>query len=275
MTRQSRKPAFTLIELLVVIAIIAILAAVLFPVFAEARENARATTCLSNARQVGTAMLLYMQDYDEVILPEVMLTGLRPQPASPDPFLRNADFLMWTQLIQPYLKSQQVLYCPSFSEEVWRENAAAPNCDGSAVRSLLPARYYYSHFGLAGNQLLPSGQCTTQWPRATLAGNVPVVLPMKSLAQVVRPAETAILQDNATFEPRGGRIAPFFGCEGGYQGAGRSRHRLGTNYLFLDGHARLMSLNPEREPLIACPGAKIGNQSFPNCVCAKYLTWDY
>src|SRR5947199_9893970 len=62
---RTKPPGFTLIELLVVIAIIAILAAILFPVFAQAREKARQTTCLSNQKQLGTAMSMYLQDYDE------------------------------------------------------------------------------------------------------------------------------------------------------------------------------------------------------------------
>src|SRR5207244_1927725 len=65
--RQSQKPAFTLIELLVVIAVIAILAAILFPVFAQARERARMSACLSNMRQIGTSLMLYAQDYDETL----------------------------------------------------------------------------------------------------------------------------------------------------------------------------------------------------------------
>ena len=66
---MQRRSGFTLIELLVVIAIIAILAAILFPVFAQAREKARAISCISNLKQIGTASMMYTQDYDETIVP--------------------------------------------------------------------------------------------------------------------------------------------------------------------------------------------------------------
>jgi len=69
---------FTLIELLVVIAIIAILAAILFPVFAQARESSRKTQCLSNTRQIGTAVMMYVQDYDEVFFPQPWPGGGAP-----------------------------------------------------------------------------------------------------------------------------------------------------------------------------------------------------
>ncbi|MCW3099934.1 MAG: prepilin-type N-terminal cleavage/methylation domain, partial [Chthonomonadaceae bacterium] len=79
---QHRRTAFTLIELLVVIAIIAILAAILFPVFAQAREKARQTACLSNLRQIGTAVMMYTQDYDEV-LPQTGWQGVCTQSGVP------------------------------------------------------------------------------------------------------------------------------------------------------------------------------------------------
>src|SRR5580765_6801870 len=81
-----RKPrAFTLIELLIVIALIAILAAILFPVFAQAREKARQASCLSNVRQIGSAMMMYIEDNDGVLMPNGMPTGRPQQPNSLDP----------------------------------------------------------------------------------------------------------------------------------------------------------------------------------------------
>ncbi len=94
--------AFTLIELLVVIAIIAILAAILFPVFGRARENARRSSCQSNLKQIGLATMQYVQDYDEKLIPAVRFD------ASSLP--TNAG---WHVLAQPYLKSTQIMQCPS------------------------------------------------------------------------------------------------------------------------------------------------------------------
>src|SRR5688572_18777417 len=89
---QSRKQGFTLIELLVVIAIIAILAAILFPVFARARENARRASCQSNLKQIGLGIAQYSQDYDEKLTPCYDSQT-------------SASSLPWQSLIQPYVKS--------------------------------------------------------------------------------------------------------------------------------------------------------------------------
>jgi prepilin-type N-terminal cleavage/methylation domain-containing protein len=270
---MPRRQAFTLIELLVVVAVIAILAALLFPVFAQAREKARAGVCISHARQIGMAMMMYEQDHDELLLPSFMGTGKPRQPDSPDPFQRWANILMWTQLLQPYLKNQQVLYCPSFNERVYIENGAHPSCDGPEIRSFFPARFYYSHYGVAFSAVF--GACTAEQPRTAYAGNGPGRA-QKTLADVARPAETAMLMDNATFEAGNlSGVYTVFGCEGGWRGAGQSRHHLGCTYIFVDGHAKLMALNPDREPVIPCPGASIGGTSYPNCMCAKYTTYDY
>jgi prepilin-type N-terminal cleavage/methylation domain-containing protein/prepilin-type processing-associated H-X9-DG protein len=97
---RTRK-GFTLIELLVVIAIIAILAAILFPVFAKAREKAREAACLSNMKQLGLALLMYAQDYDEWF-------------PVPDSSYAGAGHLSWALKLQPYVKNIRIFACPSW-----------------------------------------------------------------------------------------------------------------------------------------------------------------
>ena len=103
-----RKNAFTLIELLVVIAIIAILAAILFPVFATAREKARQTTCASNMKQIGTAMMQYVQDYDETYPQQYWTTQWVPN---------NGSY--WLSCMYPYIKSAGAFMCPDLQQLNW------------------------------------------------------------------------------------------------------------------------------------------------------------
>ena len=107
---RARGRGFTLIELLVVIAIIAILAAILFPVFAQAREKARQTACTSNLRQISTASALYLQDYDETF-PVWAWTPER-QVARPDGTSYTGK-VIWPLLYMPYVKNEGVFACPS------------------------------------------------------------------------------------------------------------------------------------------------------------------
>lgn len=106
LTPRREASGFTLIELLVVIAIIAILAAILFPVFGRARENARRSSCSSNLKQIGLGMMQYSQDFDET-LPQIVENQagpLAPQPVEPK---------SWVQILNPYIKSYQLWQCPS------------------------------------------------------------------------------------------------------------------------------------------------------------------
>lgn len=104
-----RRSGFTLIELLVVIAIIAILAAILFPVFAKAREKARQSSCLSNFKQIGLAIMSYAQDYDEM-MPRQYYDAAAPFPYE---WCNTGDYTNYQDVITPYIKNSQIFKCPS------------------------------------------------------------------------------------------------------------------------------------------------------------------
>lgn len=116
-----RRRAFTLIELLVVIAIIAILAAILFPVFARAREAARKSTCISNLKQMGTAVMMYVQDYDEVY-PVANQEADRIPNQQPHSFLgSNGRYPHLVDVVAPYTKNEGIFKCPTLNKAVVRD----------------------------------------------------------------------------------------------------------------------------------------------------------
>jgi prepilin-type N-terminal cleavage/methylation domain-containing protein/prepilin-type processing-associated H-X9-DG protein len=122
------KHGFTLIELLVVIAIISILAAILFPVFAAARRNARKIACLSNLRQIGTSAALYVQDYDETLFPmQWPRTGTGNTYSS---LFATSRSTTWAELLQPYTASVHIFTCPERSDIPYKGYSI--NCNSSA-----------------------------------------------------------------------------------------------------------------------------------------------
>ncbi len=247
------RKAFTLIELLVVIAIIAILAAILFPVFAQAREAARKASCLSNQKQIGMAILMYAQDYEEGIVP-----WLAPSNGTP------ASQRIWSTLLQPYIKnganysstSSGVMRCPSWSEQ--RVLQAAQACGTTAnVAPIFPATELYSSYGIALPISGGDGSAANPYFRQPGSGGTVVTI----LPAVTRTSETAIVADGFTGFKQGlspGSVRIVFGCEA------QRAHNEGGNLVFLDGHAKWIKGNPE----------SYVSQSFSGLHYQRYFSYD-
>jgi prepilin-type N-terminal cleavage/methylation domain-containing protein/prepilin-type processing-associated H-X9-DG protein len=241
---HCRKRAFTLIELLVVIAIIAILAAILFPVFAQAREKARAISCLSNEKNIGTGILMYAQDYDETIIP--WWTGVAEY-AGQSPRERT-----WVWKIQPYIKNgnivagQQrpngIMQCPSFSVANWSRAAAMPDCDNDPLTAATTnVVEWFANYGIAFHFPTLAGTGTQADPFFQFPGSYahPTSGVTRALAEIVRPAETALISDGVSVWASGS-IWTSMGCEAAFM------HQEGGNLVFLDGHAKRIPRNNER-----------------------------
>lgn len=246
-----KRAAFTLIELLVVIAIIAILAAILFPVFAQARAKARQASCLSNCKQIGLGAMMYAQDYDE-ILPETGWQG-PCSPAGEPPQTATDNFFSgvyaFPLAIQPYLKNYGVLVCPSDPDKggwgktgsVCYENQLLQmNVPGAYVgmRSVANAMTKTLPLSYAGNYFLSAAYSTPT--TAGINGGK-----MRSLASYAAPANLIFVADVGS-QVSGGNafagwyIAPGYGLTS--SGTGRwekgQRHSGGRNWTFCDGHAK-------------------------------------
>lgn len=221
---------FTLIELLVVIAIIAILAAILFPVFAKAREKARQSSCLSNVKQIILGSLQYAQDYDEM-LPQSGAWG------EPGHFMQY-----WYSTITPYVKSTQIYFCPS-----------------SASTS-----YYSSNYGFV-NQVVGYCQSRTGFTLPT-GGSCATASAPRAMSTVASPSERVFVSDAANWNTEvtywyrtdntGTPNATMATSVGGAYYWIDSRHNGGANCGFVDGHAKWLSgTNPWRStPATVCAG---------------------
>jgi prepilin-type N-terminal cleavage/methylation domain-containing protein/prepilin-type processing-associated H-X9-DG protein len=197
--RSGSRNAFTLIELLVVIAIIAILAAILFPVFAQAREKARQMSCLSNFKQAATGVMMYIQDYDETMVPvnAGSTTGCWGC-GKPD--------AVWPELIQPYVKNTQILICPSdpnTDQHFWGTTTNAPLA--SSDPNYIYAQGARANFGM-NYQFLSPWVYGAYLPNTTAVWYGSFGIPtaqIKSAADTIFAAES-IWDRTATGAPDGG-----------------------------------------------------------------------
>lgn len=218
------RKGFTLIELLVVIAIIAILAAILFPVFARARENARRTSCLSNLKQIGLGFAQYTQDYDESYPPSFPWNSSTGDAAVLDTdaskpsgkFTINqastyGHYQTWMDTIFPYVKSVQIFVCPSAPEPY--SPVIIPN---------------YGYSVAFGGYYTDIEVYTPNWSSMTFK-------PLK-MAQVTRPAEVIMVLDNNN---NWGNIRAKVPTTAAALGSTElSPHLDGGNSLYADGHAK-------------------------------------
>jgi prepilin-type N-terminal cleavage/methylation domain-containing protein/prepilin-type processing-associated H-X9-DG protein len=201
---------FTLIELLVVIAIIAILAAILFPVFAKAREKARQATCQSNLKQIGIGIAMYAQDYDEALVPMQVSFGYT---------INNSTYYVWEMLIAPYTTNEK-----AGAWGVWvTASPSVYQCPSANAQTSWP----YSNYGIS-RYLAELGSGMHDTPAL--------------LSRVPYPAETFLVADSVySTDPRTGYyyIVPTGGGPVATNVA--ARHNDMANMLYCDGHVKSLT----------------------------------
>jgi prepilin-type N-terminal cleavage/methylation domain-containing protein/prepilin-type processing-associated H-X9-DG protein len=219
MQSSLKRNAFTLIELLVVIAIIAILAAILFPVFAQAREAARKASCQSNLKQMGNAWIMYAQDYDETVNINTWNGG---------GFWENQIF---NERLQPYVKNYQVFHCPSDAYP-WGANPVGIPENGVATAKAGQIQDMEARFPNGPHVNLTGSYASTSWGGWNMAA-------------IAAPADYFIIWDASS---RGGQgDNAWIGAEtltGAFQWGKpylfSARHQNQLNMLYADGHVKTL-----------------------------------
>jgi prepilin-type N-terminal cleavage/methylation domain-containing protein len=218
--QRKRSSAFTLIELLVVIAIIAILAAILFPVFAQARERARMSACISNMRQTANALMMYVQDYDETF-PYIRFHGNGAK--------QGAFTYIWKNAIRPYVKNIDVFACPSNPY-----SRAIPGMPGTDPVTTIGMNG--EGWEVEPGQRMPisyvMNSCASTWyPADTKEGQSS---PPLRMAQLQRPSDTILVAETKTswadmdMYPIWAQCYSIFSHPAGKMG----------NFIFHDGHVK-------------------------------------
>jgi prepilin-type N-terminal cleavage/methylation domain-containing protein/prepilin-type processing-associated H-X9-DG protein len=255
----NRASAFTLIELLVVIAIIAILAAILFPVFAQAREKARQTACLSNGKQIGTALMMYAQDYDSTY--PIPISDAWPTRGRIWGFRRYA-----AELINDYAKNDGIWRCPSSSFD-----PADPTSDTGAVwrqssgsGGISAANYLVNTYGMNMDDQPTDGPATL-FTQGGIFG--------RPEADLTEPADTIAFTDSWFYasSSRAPLKSNFTRNATGFAAvvvqAGSMRHNGGNNITFADGHAKWMKGLPKDQSRCS------GMADTATFACTTYPSW--
>ncbi len=218
------KKAFTLIELLVVIAIIAILAAILFPVFAQAREKAKAISCLSNLKQGGLAYAMYTQDYDETTPCQVTPVSQRD---ANNYFAVSGGY--WYNLIQPYVKNWNMFLCPDRTGTTTSKSNPAGLNTGATTGRIMGYGYNDGWVSDSGYGLVQ-----TQNALGQRLG--------RSISSILTPTDCVAFGD--TYDTPGYSIAMdnIFSGKDGPQRTASIRHQSNLNYCFVDGHAKIIHM---------------------------------
>jgi prepilin-type N-terminal cleavage/methylation domain-containing protein/prepilin-type processing-associated H-X9-DG protein len=205
---KGERKGFTLIELLVVIAIIALLAAILFPAFARARENARRASCQSNMKQIALGVKMYVQDYDEKF-------PLIWQNQKADGSVNTARTGQWITATMPYIKSAQVLACPSYKP----------------AKSTEPYSYAANGYLFGKNEsvLTSSAVIILNWELASEADST-----ASQAAPLLEVCGAAQVEPYGPLASSIGSKGCFFPGKNGES----ERHLGGANYSFVDGHVK-------------------------------------
>jgi prepilin-type N-terminal cleavage/methylation domain-containing protein/prepilin-type processing-associated H-X9-DG protein len=221
--KRASRPGFTLIELLVVIAIIAILAAILFPVFAQAREKARASTCTSNQKQIALAIGMYAQDYDETY---------------PFPYFQGPPELWWEDMVNPYIKTGNkggIMTCPSAPSAGFAYSMNNAMGGVSLATAARPADTVVTADAAQLPRLLDK---TTGLTRAYPYFYYTVVGKGEALWDPAPNFKTGKGDPNAAIIPDKDPAKALDADINQAEGLARYRHNEGVNASFADGHAK-------------------------------------